>query len=248
MTERVEHINPYNDTEAKHTQVRQMFDSIAPAYDVMNRMMTLGIDKSWRAKAVRTVADTKPRAVLDIATGTGDMAIALAKATHDLASKITGVDLSKGMVDVGIEKVKAAGLADRISLQVADALHLPFADNTFDAITVAYGVRNFEHIDRGYTEMLRVLRPGGMLCVLELTTPKSVLVKPFYSMYTRWLIPLVGRMVSHDKRAYTYLPQSIRAVPARERMLRLMEQAGFSQTHCRNLTLGVCAIYTASKP
>ena len=245
MPQKVELINPYHNQGDKHTQVREMFDSIAPAYDVMNRMMTLGIDRNWRAKAVGLVAATNPGSILDIATGTGDLAISMAKKMP--GARITGVDLSEGMIDIGRDKVKAAGLDDRITLQVADALHLPFADNSFDAVTVAYGVRNFEHIDRGYTEMLRVLKPGGMLMVLELTTPKSWIVKPFYMAYTRAVIPLVGRIVSHDRRAYTYLPQSIRAVPARGRMLKLIAEAGFTDTACRDLTLGVCSIYTAVK-
>lgn len=246
MSEQVEHINPYGGTGAKHRQVRRMFDSIAPAYDVMNRMMTLGIDRQWRARAVNGLAESAPARVLDIATGTGDLAIAIARRLP--GSRVTGVDLSEGMIAVGRDKVRQAGLADRVTLQAADALHLPFADGSFDAVTVAYGVRNFEHIDRGYAEMLRVLRPGGRLCVIELTPPKSAWVKPFYAVYTRAVIPLVGRLVSHDRRAYTYLPQSIRAVPARGRMLDLIMGAGFADARCHDLTFGVCAIYTATKP
>jgi demethylmenaquinone methyltransferase/2-methoxy-6-polyprenyl-1,4-benzoquinol methylase len=151
------------------------------------------------------------------------------------------------MIAVGKTKVEQAGLADRISLAAADALALPFADNSFDAITVAYGVRNFEHLDKGYAEMLRVLRPGGMLCVLELTPPASPLVKPFYTAYTRGIIPIVGRMLSNDRRAYTYLPESIAAVPARNDMLQIMRAAGFTNTAYRSFTFGVCTLYTACK-
>lgn len=246
MTRRVETINPYGDEGAKHTQVREMFNNIAPAYDVMNRMMTLGIDRRWRTKAVRMVADTHPSDILDIATGTGDLAITLARAID--GCRVTGVDLSEGMIEVGRRKVAREGLDDRIALQAADALELPFPDASFDAVTVAYGVRNFEHLDLGYAEMLRVLRPGGMLCVIELTPPANPVVKPFYAVYTRAVIPLVGRMVSRDSSAYTYLPRSIRAVPARADMLRLIADAGFADAHCRELTLGVCAIYTARRP
>ena len=248
MSEKVESINPYGDGGDKHSQVRRMFNSIAPAYDNMNRMMTFGLDRGWRRKAVRTVADSHPARVLDIATGTGDLAIAMARATQADGTHITGIDLSEEMVDIGRNKVKAAALTERIDMTTGDALHLPYGDNTFDAVTVAYGVRNFEHIDRGYAEMMRVLRPGGMLCVLELTPPSSALVKPFYHMYTRWVIPLVGRLMSRDSRAYAYLPESIRAVPARQDMLRLMQGAGFTDTRYRSLTMGVCAIYTARKP
>ncbi len=242
----VEEINPYHKDGAKHAQVREMFDNIAPAYDVMNRMMTLGIDRSWRRKAVRTVAGTQPVAILDIATGTGDLAILLANSIP--GATVTGVDLSDGMLEVGRRKVAEAGLADRISFRTGDALALPFDDNTFDAITVAYGVRNFEHLRDGYAEMLRVLRPGGMLCVLELSTPANPLVKPFYAAYTRGVIPLVGRIVSRDSSAYSYLPKSIRAVPVRDEMTLIIAEAGFAGAEYRSLTLGVCTMYTATKP
>ena len=246
MSEEVENINPYGTADAKHAQVRVMFDSIAPAYDVMNRMMTFGVDRRWRRKAVAEVARTSPRKVLDIATGTGDLAMALARALP--AAEITGVDLSEGMLEVGRVKVERAGMGGRVSFSVADALGLPFGDNSFDAVTVAYGVRNFEHLDRGYAEMLRVLRPGGMLCVLELSVPSAALVKPFYAAYTRGIIPLAGRMVSRDARAYSYLPRSIRAVPARDAMTALMSAAGFTGCRWRSLTMGVCTMYIALKP
>lgn len=245
MSEKVEKINPYRSEGAKHEQVREMFDSIAPAYDVMNRMMTFGIDRRWRSTAVAEVAEKSPEHVLDIATGTGDLAIKIARSISGV--RVTGVDLSEGMIDIGRNKVKAASLTGRVFMRQADALRLPFEDNSFDAITVAYGVRNFEHLDRGYAEMLRVLRPGGQLTVLELTPPKSAWVKPFYAFYTRCVIPLVGRMVSRDSRAYAYLPESIRAVPAREKMLEIMTDVGFVQTRYRSLTFGVCTLYTACK-
>jgi demethylmenaquinone methyltransferase/2-methoxy-6-polyprenyl-1,4-benzoquinol methylase len=245
MSEKVENITPYSTSSAKHEQVRSMFNSIAPTYDLMNRLMTFGIDKRWRSLTVKAVRNSGAKKILDIATGTGDLAIKLAKEID--GSRITGVDLSEGMVEIGVEKVKQAGLSDRVRLTTADALNLPFAENSFDAITVAYGVRNFEHLDQGYAEMLRVLRPGGMLCVLELTPPSSWLVKPFYAVYTRCVIPVIGRLLSSDKRAYTYLPESIAAVPARGDMLKLMCDAGFSQSHYTSLTFGVCTIYTANK-
>lgn len=237
----VERITPYGDGAPKERQVEQMFDSIAPAYDFMNRAMTLGIDRLWRAKAVGMLRVGNPRRVLDVATGTGDLAILLARKLPQAA--VTGVDLSSGMVRVGEEKVRKAGLAGRVALQVADCLALPFADGEFDAVTVAYGVRNFADILAGYRDMHRVLRPGGTLCVIELSTPVNPIVKPFYRLYTRGIIPLVGRMVSKDTRAYSYLPESIAAVPQRGEMCALMQQAGFTSTTFRSLTFGVCTIY-----
>lgn len=247
MEIKAEKIRPYGpgDTRSKTQQVGEMFDHIAPAYDFMNRAMTLGIDRRWRRKAVEMVAGDHPRSILDVATGTGDFAIALARACP--GASVTGIDLSEGMMAVGRKKVEEAGLADRVNLSHADCLSLPFADGSFDAVTVAFGVRNFEHLDRGYMEMARVLRPGGRLCVLELSVPPSALVRPFYRLYTRGLIPLVGRLVSSDSRAYSYLPASIAAMPQGEAMLSLMTQAGLSAPSLRRLTLGVCTLYTATK-
>lgn len=240
-----ENINPYTAGGGKTSQVRAMFNNIAPAYDFMNRAMTLGIDRLWRRKAVKLVASLRPRKVLDVATGTADMAILMARRC---SAGITGIDLSQGMIDVGLEKVKNAGLAARIRLQVGDCLDLPFPDNSFQCVTVAYGVRNFEHLLQGYRSMLRVLEPGGTLVVLELSTPTSPIVKPFYKIYTRGIIPMVGRLVSHDSRAYSYLPESIAAVPQGSAMTSLMQQAGFEKATARQLTLGVCTLYTAVKP
>lgn len=246
MTEvRAEKIKPYDDSRAKGSQVREMFDSIAPAYDFMNRAMTFGIDKLWRRRAVRAVADRSPCRILDVATGTGDLAIALARRIG--GATVTGIDLSEGMIGIGRRKVADAGLDGRISLTTGDCLALPFDDGSFDAVTVAYGVRNFEHLDRGYDEMLRVLAPGGMLCVVELSTPVNPLVKPFYKLYTRAIIPALGRLVSKDVRAYSYLPESIAAVPQGEAMTALMEASGFTGARFRRMTFGVCTIYIAYK-
>ena len=230
----------------KTEQVEEMFDSIAPAYDFMNRAMTLGIDKLWRAKAVKMIRRRQPADILDVATGTGDLAIKLAREIPGV--RVTGVDLSEQMLAIGRDKVRLAGLSDRISLSKADCLALPMADASFDAVTVAYGVRNFEHLAQGYREMARVLRPGGMLCVVELSVPQSRLVRPFYELYTRRIIPVIGRMVSSDRSAYTYLPASIAAMPQGERMLAIMEEAGLVRPALRPLTLGVCTIYTAFRP
>ncbi|MBO5780305.1 MAG: bifunctional demethylmenaquinone methyltransferase/2-methoxy-6-polyprenyl-1,4-benzoquinol methylase UbiE [Muribaculaceae bacterium] len=251
MKSGAEKINPYDADRPKTEQVRDMFDSIAPAYDFMNKAMSFGIHRHWLAKGIKAVVEgvcgveSSPR-LLDVATGTGDVAISLAtKLPH---STVVGIDLSENMIKIGRQKVAKAGLAERIKLQQADCLQLPFADNEFDAVTVAYGVRNFERLADGYREMARVLRPGGTIMVIELSTPTSKIVRPFYNFYTRHIIPLVGRLVSHDVRAYSYLPESIAAVAQREEMTALMESAGFADASYRRLTFGTCTIYTARKP
>lgn len=246
MEVKAEKITPYRDERHKSEQVKEMFDSIAPAYDFMNRAMTMGIDKIWRNRAVKLIAREGCRRILDVATGTADLAINLAlKASPE---NVTGVDLSAGMIEIGQRKVKTAGLDGVISLQVADCLSLPFDDNTFDCVTVAYGVRNFERLADGYREMARVLRPGGLLCVIELSTPTSPLVKPLYRLYTRHIIPAVGRIVSRDVRAYSYLPESIAAVPQGSEMTSLMAEAGLTDCDHRPMTFGTCTLYTARKP
>ena len=242
---RVEEIKPYREQGGKTEQVKEMFDSIAPAYDFMNHAMTLGIDKWWRRVACRKVAKYQPHTLLDVATGTGDFAISLYK--HAKPQHITGIDLSEGMLDVARKKVAQKQLADKISFEQGDCLQMRFGDGTFDAVTVAFGVRNFEHLDVGYREMYRVLGEGGVLCVIELSTPRNRLVRWFYDLYTLHIIPFIGSLKSGDKSAYRYLPQSIAAVPQGDDMLALMRAAGFSQCQCRRLTLGTCSIYTAVK-
>ena len=243
---KVEQVTPYGDQAAAKTeQVRQMFDAIAPAYDFMNRAMTLGIDIWWRKLAVKRLKQISPAAILDVATGTGDFAIQLNKSLHP--QHITGIDLSQGMLDEAPRKVKEKGLDKVITFEQGDCMALPMADGTFDAVTVAFGVRNFERLQQGYMEMARVLRPGGMLCVLELSTPKNRLIRWFYDLYTLHIIPAIGAMKSGDKSAYRYLPQSIAAVPQGEDMLQLMRNAGLREAKFKRLTLGVCTIYTAIK-
>ena len=241
---RVEQIKPYGEG-AKTEQVRQMFDSIAPAYDFMNRAMTLGIDIWWRKLAVKRLKRIHPTHILDVATGTGDFAIQLNSALHP--QHITGIDLSQGMLDEARRKVKEKGLEQDITFEQGDCMALPMQDGTFDAVTVAFGVRNFEHLQQGYQEMARVLRPGGMLCVLELSTPTNRLIRWFYDIYTLHIIPAIGSLKSGDKSAYRYLPQSIAAVPQGDEMLQLMRNAGLRDATFRRLTLGVCTIYTAVK-
>lgn len=243
----VEKITPYGGEGAdKAGQVRDMFDAIAPAYDFMNRCMTLGMDRSWRRKAVRLLgpASEYPR-VLDVATGTGDIALELVRTNGTPA--VTGIDLSEGMLEVGRRKVAEAALPADITLRTGDCLDLDLPDASFDGVICAYGVRNFADIPRGLRSMWRVLRPGGRVVILELSTPASPLVKPFYDLYTRAVIPTLGRLVSKDVRAYSYLPESIAAVPQRTEMTRLMEQAGFADARYTSLCLGACTIYTAEK-
>jgi demethylmenaquinone methyltransferase/2-methoxy-6-polyprenyl-1,4-benzoquinol methylase len=242
---RAEKITPYDNNRGKAEQVKEMFDSIAPAYDFMNRAMTMGIDKLWRRRAVKMITARKPQSILDVATGTGDLAIKLARCIPD--ATITGIDLSQGMVSIGNQKVAQAGLEKRVSLGVADCLNLPMEQATFDCVTVAYGVRNFEHLLDGYREMYRVLKDGGMLCVIELSTPTSPIIRPLYDLYTKHIIPLVGKLVSKDVRAYSYLPESIAAVPQGNDMLSLMKEAGFSHTSFKRMTFGTCTIYIGTK-
>ena len=240
----VERITPYGDGSGDKTrQVREMFDSIAPAYDFMNRAMPMGIDRLWRYKAVRLLRDCQHDDILDIATGTGDLAIKLARELDPIA--VTGVDLSEGMIEIGRAKVAKEGLQEVVTLGIGDCLLLPFTDASFDVVTCAYGVRNFADLLAGYREMHRVLRPGGRAVILELSTPTSPMVRPLYNFYTRHVIPTVGRLVSKDVRAYSYLPESIAAVPQGDAMTAIMLEAGFSQARAIPLTMGVCTIYEA---
>lgn len=241
-----ENIHPYiNDERCKTEQVRDMFDSIAPAYDFMNRAMSFGIDKRWRAKAVDIIKAKAPTSILDLATGTADLAIELARQVE--GCEVTGADLSEKMVEIGRRKVAEAGLENRVKLTVANGLELPMENDSFDCVTIAYGIRNFESLADGYREMARVLKPGGMLVVLELSVPTSPLPKLMYNLYTRALIPLAGRLVSKDVRAYSYLPESIREVAQGEAMTALIAGAGFGEVRYRPMTFGTCTLYTGIK-
>ena len=241
---KVEEIKPYNGEGGKAKQVEEMFDSIAPAYDFMNRAMTLGIDRWWRRVAVRMVGKTHPQHILDVATGTGDFAIDLYRKLQP--QQVVGIDLSQGMLDVAREKIARRGLSDAITVQQGDCLALPFEDGSFDAVTVAFGVRNFEHLLQGYKEMHRVLEPDGILCVVELSTPRNRVVRWFYDLYTLHIIPWMGSLKSGDRSAYRYLPQSIAAVPQGDDMLAIMREAGFTNCEVKRLTLGTCSIYVGN--
>lgn len=250
IKEGAELVNPYNYETEKGEQVERMFDSIAPAYDFMNTAMTFGLHKWWRnraLKALRTGADFKPSHALDVATGTGDVAFRLLR-EYPLM-KIIGIDLSEGMLNVAREKLAKENISHQhlISFEKGDSLNLKYDADTFDLITVAYGVRNFENLRKGYSEMYRVLKPGGRLCVIELSCPRSPLTRFLYNIYSRRIIPFVGKIVSGDSRAYTYLPESIAAAPQRDDMTAIMKDCGF--THCRwkSLTMGAVTYYIATK-
>jgi demethylmenaquinone methyltransferase/2-methoxy-6-polyprenyl-1,4-benzoquinol methylase len=243
-----EKINPYDNVREKGKQVEAMFDSIAPAYDFMNTAMTFGLHRWWKRVAlkhfVRSLSDAT-KALLDVATGTGDLIFSLHKMLPH--TSLTGIDLSSGMLNIAREKKASSCPNADIHFMEGDCLNLPFEDNSFDGLTVAYGVRNFENLSRGYQEMLRVLKPGGVLCVLELSVPAHQPFKAFYKLYSGALIPLVGKLVSGDSRAYSYLPESIAACPSRGEMTQLMTQAGFKQAEWKSLTFGVATIYLARK-
>ncbi len=222
-----------------------MFNHIAPTYDQLNHTLSMGIDRSWRRKAIHTLRPYHPQQILDIATGTGDFAIL---ACRELQPQfLIGADISEGMMEVGREKVQQAGLADKVSFAREDCTALSFADATFDAVTVAFGVRNFEHLDIALGEMCRVLRPNGHLVILELSTPDRFPMKQLFTLYSKVVMPLIGKLISKDNSAYTYLPESIRAFPQGEVMQRSIRNAGFSQVRFRRLTFGICTLYVATK-
>jgi len=239
-------VKPYENSElSKKAQVEQMFDNISGNYDFLNHVLSMNIDKGWRKKTVRAIAKNNPKTILDVATGTGDLAIALAKGTG--ADTITGIDISQGMLNVGIEKIKKLGLENTIKMQKADSENLPFSDNHFDAITVAFGVRNFENLEKGLAEMLRVLKPGGMVGVLEFSQPQKFPFKQGYNFYFKNILPGLGRMISKDSSAYTYLPESVGAFPHGNDFVKIMQKVGYSSATARTLTFGVASFYTAIK-
>lgn len=236
---------PYGQEGKKSEQVEKMFDQIAPTYDQLNHTLSLGIDRSWRRKAIDTLRPYQPQQMMDVATGTGDFAILACRELHP--QSLVGTDISEGMMKIGKEKVRQAGLADRISFAREDCTRLSFADATFDAITVAFGIRNFEKLDLGLREMCRVLRPKGHLVILELSTPDRFPMKQLFSIYAKVVMPLIGKLISKDNQAYTYLPESIRAFPQGEVMQQVIHNAGFSEVYFRRLTFGICTLYVATK-
>ncbi|MDE6688641.1 MAG: bifunctional demethylmenaquinone methyltransferase/2-methoxy-6-polyprenyl-1,4-benzoquinol methylase UbiE [Prevotella sp.] len=239
-----EEINPYHDGE-KAEQVEQMFDNIAPSYDKLNHRLSWNIDRGWRKKAIGLLAPYRPQTMLDIATGTGDFAILSAQMLKP--KSLIGADISEGMMEIGRQKVKRLGLQDIISFAKEDCLHLSYADDTFDAVTAAFGIRNFADLDKGLQEMCRVLKPGGHLSIVELTTPVSFPMKQLFHIYSHTVLPTYGRLISKDTDAYSYLTKTIEAFPQGERMKDILKQAGFKDAGFRRLTFGICTMYYATK-
>lgn len=240
-----EEIKPYSEQGEKKEQVEVMFDNIAPAYDFLNHALSMGIDKIWRRKAIDRLGQHKPQSILDIATGTGDFAILEAKRIKP--TEIIGADLSEGMMEVGHKKVVKLGLSDVIRFQKEDCLNLSFPDDSFDAVTVAYGVRNFQDLKAGLREMLRVLRPGGHLLIVELATPPHFPMKQLFWLYSHVWMPLIGRLVSHDKAAYSYLPATMEAFPQGEVMEQILQECGYRNVDWKRFTFGICTMYLAEK-
>lgn len=228
----------------KKQKVAEMFDHIAPRYDFLNHFLSVGIDKLWRRKLVKMLSKEQPQHVLDVATGTGDLAIAVSRSG---VPKIIGVDISEQMISIGQRKVNEKGLSNIITLQYGDSERLVFESDHFDAVTVAFGVRNFEHLEQGLSEMCRVLRIGGKAYILEFSMPSNIFVKTFYKFYFKRILPLVGRLLSGHAEAYTYLPESVERFPQNERMVAIMETVGFSETSYRHLTFGIATIYVGKK-
>ncbi|MBS1680484.1 MAG: bifunctional demethylmenaquinone methyltransferase/2-methoxy-6-polyprenyl-1,4-benzoquinol methylase UbiE [Bacteroidetes bacterium] len=236
---------PYkNDVAPKKEQVARMFDSISGKYDFLNHFLSLGIDIRWRRKAINFLQTDKPKLILDVATGTGDFAL---EAMRLHPEKIIGIDISEGMLEVGRKKIKSRGCEGFIELKSGDSENLPFEENKFDAVTVAFGVRNFENLERGLSEIRRVLKPGGRMVVLEFSKPEKFPMKQLYSFYFRWILPKIGKAVSHDATAYTYLPESVQAFPDGQDFISVLSRLGFKNTACRPLTFGISSLYTATK-
>ena len=238
-------VKPYPGQEgSKKQQVATMFNNISARYDLLNRVLSLGIDIIWRKKAIQLLKADQPKHILDLATGTADFAIEALSLNPD---KIVGVDISAGMLDMGRIKLKNKGLEDKIELVLGDSERLPFSNNSFDAATVAFGVRNFENLDKGLGDIHRVLRPGAKLVVLEFSRPAKFPVKQFYNFYFRFILPVIGRVVSKDQTAYTYLPESVQAFPEGLAFLNHMQNAGFEKLKEKRLTFGICSIYVGEK-
>ncbi len=245
MTYQQEKIKPYEAGGEKAAQVEAMFDNIAPTYDTLNHRLSWDIDRGWRKKAIRQLEPFKPQTVLDIATGTGDFAILAAQMLRP--KKLIGADISEGMMAVGAQKVAKLGLQDVISFAKEDCLDLSYPDESFDAVTAAFGIRNFADLDKGLTEMFRVLRKGGHLSIVELTTPVSFPMKQLFHIYSHTVLPAYGRIISRDQSAYSYLTKTIEAFPQGERMVDILGQAGFQEATFRRLTFGICTMYFATK-
>ncbi len=239
-------IVPFKDSAVpKKQQVAEMFNKIAPRYDFLNRFLSGGIDRRWRKKAIDELRDTDPENILDVATGTGDMPLMMMKQLSP--ARIVGIDISDGMLELGKEKIKKAGLENSISLETGDAESIRFPDDTFQAVTVAFGVRNFQNLEKGLGEMLRVLKPGGKLVILEFSKPSSGFFLPFYRIYLRFIAPHIGKIVSGNLDAYRYLNDSVNAFPEGEILLEILRRSGYRNTYLKKLSLSICTIYCGTR-
>lgn len=238
-------VTPYGSNAGKKAEVEQMFDRIAPRYDLLNRLLSLGIDVSWRKRAISYLKPAQPAEILDVATGTADVAILTAKILNP--KKVVGIDISNQMLGLGRGKIETQGLSEIISLETGDSERLRFADGSFDAVTVAFGVRNFENLEKGISEMYRVLRPNGRIVILEFSKPHVFPIKQLYNAYFKYVLPLIGRLTSRDLRAYTYLFESVQVFPEGNQFTEILTKTGFQHSLCERLTLGICSIYTATK-
>jgi len=246
MSYKAEKIVPFSDQDTnKGKQIETMFDEIAEQYDRLNSIMSFGLDKRWRKKGILKIKALNPQSILDIATGTGDLALE----AYDLLKpkSVLGIDISEGMMDVGRKKVAEKGLSEQIKFEWQDCTDLQLETNAFDAAIVAFGIRNFENLDKGLQNILRVLRSGGQLMILELATPEYFPMKQLYPFYSRYIIPVLGRMFSKNKQAYTYLPKSIVAFPQNAELKSILEKNGFSKVEYQKLFPGVCTLYVATK-
>lgn len=235
---------PYKEEkDSKKAQVARMFDNISNRYDFLNHFLSLGIDRRWRKKAIRLLKASQPKSILDVATGTGDFAIESLKLNPD---SVVGVDISEGMLEVGRKKLATRGI-NNIELLTGDSENLPFGENKFDAVIVAFGVRNFENLEKGLGEMLRVTKPGGTVVILEFSRPRAFPFKQLYNFYFNFILPKIGNWVSKDRSAYTYLPESVSAFPDGDVFLEILTRLGYKNASCKTLTLGISSLYTGTK-
>lgn len=245
MEEERKVVKPYNnEATSKKEEVAEMFDNISKRYDFLNHFLSLGIDKIWRRKAIKKLRDLKPKRILDIATGTGDFAIAALKLNP---KEVIGVDISQGMLNVGIDKMKRKGVDSVITMKLGDSEELPFEDGYFDALTVGFGVRNYENLEKGLKDMLRVLRPGGMAVILEFSKPKKFPMKQTFGFYSKRIIPFFGKRISKDERAYAYLPESVAAFPEGKEFTDILEKIGYTKVSAQTVSGGIATIYSGTK-
>jgi demethylmenaquinone methyltransferase/2-methoxy-6-polyprenyl-1,4-benzoquinol methylase len=240
-----EDVKPYEQDAEKKQQVSKMFNNISGKYDFLNHFLSVGIDRRWRKKAISALKEIEPKIILDVATGTGDLALEAQKQLKP--EKIIGIDIAVKMLDIGRDKISKKGLDEIITLEEGDSEKLPFEDNSFDAVIVAFGVRNFANVEKGLQEMTRVLRPGGKCVILEFSKPKVFPIKQLYNFYFRSILPGIGRITSKDKKAYSYLYESVQAFPEGKNFEQLLQKLGLNHTTCEALTMGICSIYTGTK-